>query len=279
MTTTAAELVDICRADFLQPGRRLEQTKLASAVTVSETALTFQYQRSVTSGQRLSIGFEDLMVWDTSGSTVEVERGFASTTAEAHDAGSLVTISPSVSDAQILRAMNSVLVSLSAEPGLYRMASVDLVAGTDDATYTLPAGAEDVYGVEWDPVDERKQWIRRFRVRGLALSLYEYVEPGATITVYYRTSYGAVTSATTDAATDSGLENLDLLTMGAAIRLNAGREISRTQLDTQGSTRRANEVPAFSALSSGRTLEQQFKRVKANEAAALYSRWPARARV
>jgi hypothetical protein len=79
-------------------------------------------------------------------------------------------------------------------------------------------------------------------------------------------------------AAGAGIEIEDLLVLGVQIRMVAGREVKRNFTESQGDTRRADEVPAGSVTNSINNLLRLRRDRIIAEAARLTRQYPLRFR-
>lgn len=291
MATTVNALIDTVREDYLLAGASPQFTKLNGAVaTTGTTTVTVDSDAQISTGTRICVGFEEMHVWSTAANVLTVERGFAGTTASTHSDDALVTIAPEYSDAKILRACIQEAEALRNEPGLYRVSHVDYTA-PHDAEFVLGPAPDGTSEVGYDGVlevlagtdEDTEPWARLpwdvMQVGDADGSDALVTVPDAlylntTIRIVRRQTLGALASTTTDIETDVGILNADLIAVGAALRLGAGRAIRRTSLHAQGDTRRANEVAAFSTGNAVRELQRRYDRLLMQEKVRLKRRFP-----
>jgi len=296
--STTADVLAKCRNDYLLTGGREQRNKLAGAIDASVTSMSFLYDLAgLASGAKVSVGLEDVHVWDTntSAKTATVQRGDFGSAPAAHAVGDLVTVNSRFSDAQILRAVNDELAALSSPSnGLYRMRSVDL-------TYNASLNGYDMVGVtnvlsiwqlRYKATGSEKDWpligkdLFKYQrdlstsefASGQAVFIHDYAQPGNAVRVWYRAPFDPLVTVTDNVATVTGLhaEAHDLLSIGAAIRLTAGREIKRNFDESQGDTRRADEVPPGAQLGGMRALMAYRKMRLGEEAQRLANLYPVR---
>lgn len=291
--TTAGNLVDRT-VQLLLAGTVEERNKIASSLDASTTSVPIEYSLGSLREQTVfQVDAELMYIWEanTGTKTLTVERGFGGTTAATHADGAIVTVNPRFPRSQVLQALNDELADLSSPMnGLFQMKTVDLSYNGSDRMINL-AGIStliDVYDVRWRYLSDDYPVVRNYRLMrnmptsdfgtGLALSLDEDVM-SSTIRVIYKDAYTPFsTEASTLASTGAGTEIADLLVLGAQIRLIAGREIKRNFTESQGDTRRADEVPA-GAMNASVTnlLRLRRDRIQA-EAARLNRQYPTRIR-
>ena len=101
---------------------------------------------------------------------------------------------------------------------------------------------------------------------------------GRTVRVTTIEPFTALTALDDDITADAGLPSscADLLAMGAALALGAGREVSRNDTRAQGDTRRANEVPPGAQLGSLNAIRVQYRERLRSELALLLGKYPPR---
>ncbi len=291
--TTAGNLVDRTAQNLLA-GVVEERNKIASSLDASTTSVPIEYSLGSLREQTVfQVDSELMYIWEvnTASKTLTVERGFGGTTAATHADGAIVVVSPKFPRWQILQALNDELADLSSPMnGLFQMKTVDISYNGSDRQINLTGITSmiDVYDVRWRYLSDDYPVVRRYRLMrdmptsdfpsGYVLSLDEPVM-SSTIRVIYKDKYTAFsTEASTLASTGASSELADLLVLGAQIRLLASREVKRNFIESQGDTRRADEVPA-GAMNASVTnlLRLRRDRIQA-EAARLNRQYPTRIR-
>jgi len=291
--TTAGNLVDRTAQNLLA-GVVEERNKIASSLDASTTSVPIEYSLGSLREQTVfQVDSELMYIWEvnTASKTLTVERGFGGTTAATHADGAIVVVSPKFPRWQILQALNDELADLSSPMnGLFQMKTVDISYNGSDRQINLTGITSmiDVYDVRWRYLSDDYPVVRRYRLMrdmptsdfpsGYVLSLDEPVM-SSTIRVIYKDKYTAFsTEASTLASTGASTELADLLVLGAQIRLLASREVKRNFVESQGDTRRADEVPA-GAMNASVTnlLRLRRDRIQA-EAARLNRQYPTRIR-
>lgn len=289
--TTVSQLLDRVRRDYLTQGGVQARNKLDAAVDASATTLTFQYDLGrMQPNTYLSIGLEDLYVWSTddAAKTAEVDRGVDGSTSASHTTSEVVRVAPRWTDHTILRAINSELDILYAY-GLYQTGTTDVSYTGATVGYELPAAADRVYLVqaedyssnEWIELDgwvlERNQDSGVFP-SGKALFLRNGAVDGRPVRVTWFGEFTHLTSLSQD-ITESGLDPgaEDVLAMGTAIGLLVGREVGRNFHESQGNTRRAEEVPPGAEAQGLNPIVRHYERRRAQEMRRLTRRYPYRA--
>jgi hypothetical protein len=273
MASTLAQLVTQTRQDYLLSGSREIVARLSLAVTTTaQTAITLTGVSPV-AGMVLTIDSEDIYVIAATGAaTTDVVRGWNGTTPATHLALVLVYVNQKFPDAKIIRAINDELASLTSPAnGLFRVKTVSLTSVSGRNGYDLTAVAADFIDVLYPYVRDsagtstyryarNREWdlVRNMPTAdfpsGLALTFRRGLPSDRTVLVVYAAKYGRVTDANlaTDIGTTTGIQDTaeDLLPLGAAIRLMAGREPKRNFTEARPESRPAMDVPPGSVNAS-----------------------------
>jgi hypothetical protein len=291
--TTAGTILD--RANqLLLAGVVEERNKLAVSCDASTTSITVSYTLgSLRENTIFEIGSEMMFVWEanTTSKTLTVERGYGGTTPAAHTAGDIVTINPRFPRSQMLTALNAEATDLSSPlNGLYQMKTVDLSYNGSDRMIDLTGVTSmlDLYDVRYRYRGSDYPIVRNIRLlrdmpttdfaSGIVLAFDTYVRSGA-IRVIYKAPYGTLATETSVLSTAGiGTEIEDLLVLGVQIRMVAGREVKRNFTESQGDTRRSDEVPAGSVNNSINNLLRLRRDRIIAEAARLARQYPLRFR-
>lgn len=291
--TTASTLIDRTVQQLLA-GTVEERNKIASSLDASTTSVPIEYSLGSLREQTVfQVDSELMYVWEvnTASKTLTVERGFGGTTAATHADGAIVTVNPKFPRWQVLQALNDELADLSSPMnGLFQMKTVDISYNGSDRQINLTGISTliDLYDVRWRYTSDDYPVVRNYRLMrnmptadfasGLALTLDEPVM-SSTIRIIYKDAFTAFASeASTLSSSGATSELADLLVLGAQIRLLASREVKRNFVESQGDTRRADEVPA-GAMNASVTnlLRLRRDRIQA-EAARLNRQYPTRIR-
>lgn len=268
-----------------------QRNKINGSLTATGTTVTMLYDLTgIREGAVLEIDSELMYVWavETGAKTVTVERGFNGTTATTHASGTVTIVNPRFPRHQILEAINDDLYDLAAPAnGLYRTRNLDLSWNGSDILVNLPAVGDiiDVIQVRIRytstdyPVLRNVQLVRNLPTSdfgsGVALKMNE-PDRAATLRVVYKSPFSRVTKESDDLQTVAGypLSAEDILVMGAQIRLMAPREIKRNLTESQGDTRRADEVPSGAVSNSVMNLMRLRRDRIMAEATKLDSQYP-----
>lgn len=291
---TCDNLIDECLRHLLS-GTREQLNRLATGYTAAGTSLRCTYDLDgIKPGAVVGVDLELFYVWDVNESTktATVTGAHLGSTAANHSQDAIVTVNPRFSRFGLFTALNQDLLDLSSpENGLYRVRTVDLTYNSAIQGYDLTSVTDllDILEVKRDtsgpsntwPVIQRSGWDLKRDLpasdfaSGLGLILYQHAESGRTIRVSYKAPFGQFTTVA-DTHTTVGLPDtaVDIPPMGAASRLAFPREIARNFFETQGDTRRAEEVPPSAVGNSMRNLVALRQQRIIAEAARLAQRYP-----
>jgi hypothetical protein len=287
VTTAADILAEVRRYLSEPPGLR---NKIDSH---TGTVMSFQYPlKNIQSGARIAAGLQTFYVWDTNEGTqsadVEAIQGPSTTVAS----GTTVRVSPRNTDFDLLAAANDTLTALSSR-GLYQVKAVELPYSYTTVGYDIP-GATDIdsiYEVLQAQPGPYKDWTRIHPTKlrldrtadltdfpsGQALNVWETGSQGYNLRIIYKAPFGQLTNLTDDVPSVAGLPAtaVDLVALGAAINVMAGREVARNDTSVQPDTRRGAEVPAGAVANSVNGLRVLFQQRLQDEVARLARKYPA----
>jgi hypothetical protein len=288
--TTAATLIDRTLRQLLS-GTVEARNKLATTINSSATSVTTTYAlESLRAGQVFEIESEMFYIWeaDSASKTLTVQRGYNGTTAAAHTAGAIITASPRFPRAQVLEAINDELMDLSSPMnGLFQVKTLDYTYNGNDRMINLTGVTSmiDLLGVSVRyqnddyPVARKVKLVRDLPTddfaSGFAIKFDQNVYPGR-LRIVYKAAYSGATSESTDINSTCGVQEsiTDIVTIGTQIRLMAPREVKRNFTESQGDTRRAEEVGAGAITASISNLKQLRKDRITAEAARLARAYP-----
>lgn len=291
--TVSTLLEDVRR--LLYTNSRDQLDKLATAVAEDAIVIPLRYGvNTVQTGSLLSIDLEEMYVWDVSGKNVTVQRAQFGTGSTAHAEGALIYINPRFPNYHIFQAINNTVRAMSGE-GLYRMMAVDIVWSPGTTGYNLPVTVDpsSIYAIRrkadsagansdsWPVVHnwslERNMDTGEF-ASGYALFVNDAAVSGNPLRVFFKAPFNTFSSTTDNVLNVSGIPVLmhDVISLGAAIRLAAPREIRRNFDEGQGDTRRANEVPPGANLNAYAGLAVQYRQRILQEMTRLSRQYPDR---
>lgn len=298
LVPTTRALVEETRR-LLFSGHREAKNRLGAAmIDTTGTAVTTAAAADtsgIASGSILQVDTELMEVWGTpSGTSVTVIRGVLGSTAATHSNGAVITVNPRFPDISIVTEINNELRSLSGE-GLFRVLGTTLTYNPSTRGYDLGATTKfiDLYGNPEISMGTSSSWaqIRSWRLsRGMASSEFASTDAlfldegganGRPVRVRYKAGFSPVstTDLTLDVSTQSGLhdEAIDILPIGAAIRLVGPTEVKRNFTESQGEPRRATEVPPGARSGSANGLRLLRRDRIRDERARLHAQYPTRA--
>ena len=288
--TTAATVIDRTLRQLLS-GTVEPRNKLSSTINSSATSVVTTYAlEGLRQGQTFEIDSELFYIWeaDNGTKTLTVERGYAGTTAASHSAGALIKTSPRFPRAQLLEAINDELADLSSPVnGLFAVKTVDIDYNGSDTMIDFEGVTNVIdllsvsvrYLTDDYPVARKVRLVRDVPTddfpSGLALRFDQGVFPGR-LRIVYKAPYTAASSESTNLVTTSGVQEsvIDLLVLGCQIRMMAPREIKRNFTESQGDTRRAEEVGAGAVAGSITNLMRMRRDRIIAESARLKRAYP-----
>lgn len=289
MTTMQEVVHDVRRRVYgsLTENVNLIQTDAAAGATEIQLELGVD---GIQKGMLLSSG---LNIWFVKGvyaatNTVFVIPGYNGAPQGAVTAGDMVYVRPRVTDWLMFNCINDQLRSMSSpENGLYKIGTWTATVDPTYQTYEVPTAALDMTNlirVRWrwpgttdvwtDMAPRFYRWVYS-NDRNLVRLLLQ-IPSGTEIEFTYKAPFTLATSLTDDLVTDCGLTEtmLDIPSLGASIQLLTTTESRRTQITTQGDSRRADEVPAGSNSNIANQLMRQHRYRIQEEAARLVTRMP-----
>ena len=288
--TTAATVIDKTLRQLLS-GTVEARNRLTSTLDSSATSVVVDYSvEGLRAGQVCEINSELMYIWvsDSATRTLTVQRGFNGTTAAAHTSGAIVTINPRFPRAQVLEEINNEMTDLSSPSnGLFKIETLNITYNGSDKMVNL-TGATSVidilnvsvrYLTDDYPIARKVKIVRDLPTddfaSGFALRFDQAVMPGR-LRVVYKAPYTTAATEATDINTTCGIQDsiTDIVTIGAQIRLMAPREIKRNFVESQGDTRRAEEVVSGAITNSVSNLKALRKDRIIAEAARLARAYP-----
>ena len=289
MSTVADLVADVRRRVY---GSMTENVNLVQT-SASAGQTSFQLELGVDGIQKGMILSSGLNVWFVKGvystdNTVFVIPGYDNSPQSAITTGDMVYVRPRMTDWYAFNAINDQLRSMSSpEAGLYKIGT--WVADVDPTyqTYTVPVAAADMINIlrvrwRWPgttdvwsnlaPRHYRWQYSTEQNVVRLLLS----IPSGTEVEFTYKAPFSQATSLTDDPIADLGLTDsmLDIPSLGAAIELLQTTESRRTQISSQGDSRRPDEVPVSSNSAIAGQLQRMYKSRVQEEMSRLVTRLP-----
>lgn len=288
--STAGALLDRVARQLLS-GTIEERNKLASSVDSSGTVFVLSYELgALRVGSVFEIDSELCYIWEAtvSSKTLVVERGYAGTTPASHSSAAIITINPRFPKAQMLDALNQDIDDLSSPAnGLFRVVSTDVSYNGSDRQINITGATNiiDLIDVRLRYLSDDHPTIRRVRLSrdmptadfasGFALTFDEGTMAG-TLRIRYKAPYTRVSALTDNIQSVAyvPINMEDILELGVMSRLLSMREVKRNFTESQGDTRRADEVPPGAMRDSfSNILRLRRDRIVA-EAARLARQYP-----
>jgi len=289
MSTVADLVADVRRRVY---GSMTENVNLfQSSASAGQTSLQLELGvDGIQKGMLLSSG---LNVWFVKGvystdNTVFVIPGYDNSPKNSVTAGDMLYVRPRMTDWYAFNAINDQLRSMSSpEAGLYKIGTWVAEVDPTYQTYEVPVEAADMINIlrvrwRWPgttdvwsnlaPRHYRWQYSTEQNVIRLLLS----IPSGTEIEFTYKAPFAMATSLTDDPVADLGLSDsmLDIPALGAAIELLYTTESRRTQVTSQGDSRRPDEVPVTSNSSIAGALQRTYKARVQEEMSRLVTRMP-----
>ena len=293
--STAGALINRVSRQLLS-GTIEERNKLATTVTSSDTSIVMSYDLAgLRTGSVFEIDSELMYVWvaESGSKTLTVERGYLGTTAAAHTAGALAILNPRFPQQQLLDSFNQELDDLSSPSnGLFRVvtASVDYNGADRQVNLTSATTIIDLIDVRLRYLASDYPVLRGVRLSrdlptsdfasGFALTFDELSMAG-TLRVRYKAPFvrASTTSSDIQSVCLLPLTMEDIVEMGVMARLLAVREVKRNFIESQGDTRRSDEVPAGSMANSVTNILRLRRDRIIAEASKLARQYPLTIRV
>ena len=289
MTTIQDMVNDVRRRVY---GTMTENVNLFQA-SASAGQTSLQLELGVDGIQRGMLLSSGLNVWFVKGvyavdNTVFVIPGYNGSPQNAVSAGDMLYIRPRMTDWFAFNSINDAIRSLSSpETGLYKVGT--WVADVDPTyqTYEVPAEAADMVNLArvryrwpgtpdvWADVAPRHyRWI--YSADQNRVRLLISIPSGTEIEFTYKAPFSPATELTDDPVADCGLTDtmLDIPVLGAAIELLLTTESRRTQVQTQGDSRRPEEVPVSGNSAIANQLQREYRSRVQEEMTRLVTRLP-----
>jgi hypothetical protein len=293
---TLSQMIDEVKGNL--QGYTLRQdriTYVANPAGLSTTSTQIQ----VGSASNLAKGIieiDDELIWidsfDKSNNTLTVipgfGRGYQGTTASPHAQYAPVTLAPTFPRVNIQKAINDTINSLY--PKLWAVASTTFTFNAAQTTYPLPDDAEQILYISWQTTGSSEEWlpVNRWRMDPMAniatfntkntLNIYENIQPGRTVQVYYTTEPNTLDASTDDFEDVTGLPGsaYDVVVYGAAYRLLSFLDTGRINLTSAEADLNDTKNPYNSGASASRYIFALYQQRLQEEALKLSDKFPIR---
>jgi hypothetical protein len=215
-------------------------------------------------------------------------RGYQGTAPSPHAQYSQVTLTPTFPKSTIKQAINDTIHSFY--PKLFSTYSTVFTFNAAQVTYPLPSDARDALFISWQTPGPSKEWlpVNRWRIDRMAnqqtfnttatLNLYEKIQPGRKVQVWYSAIPNTLTNATDDFVEVTGLPEScrDVVVLGAAYRLLSYLDTGRINLTSAESDLADAKLPSTAGASSSKYVFALYQQRLMEESTKLQDRWPIR---
>lgn len=291
---TLSDLIDETKSNL--QGYTLRQdriTYLNAAVTATDTALVMGNSDNLAKG---IIEIDDELIWidsfnkanNTLNAAPGFGRGYQQTAASPHAQYAQVTLAPTFPRVAIKKAINDTINSFY--PRLWSTAYTTFTFNASQTAYALPDDAEQVLYASWQTTGSSEEWlpINRWRMDSFAnvaafdsnntINLYENIQPGRTVQVYYTTEPDTLDNSTDDYADVSGLpeSSADVVVLGASYRLLSYLDAGRINLTSAEADLTDSKLPSTAGASASRYIFALYQQRLNEEALKLADKNPIR---
>jgi hypothetical protein len=293
---TLNEMVDEVRANL--QGYSLRQDRITyvanpNGLTTTSTEIAVGSASNLAKGV---IEIDDELIWidsfDKANNILNVipgfGRGFQGTTASPHAQYAQVTLAPTFPRNNIKKAINDTINSFY--PKLWIAASYTFTFNASQTTYPLPDDCEDVLFISWQTTGSSQEWlpVNRWRLDGMAnaatfntqntINIYENVQPGRTIQVWYTATPNTLDANTDDFADVTGLPDSckDVVVLGAAYKLLSYVDAGRINLSSAEADLNDSKIPSSAGVAASRYIFALFQQRLNEEALKLADKYPIR---
>jgi hypothetical protein len=293
---TLDELVDEVKANL--QGYALRQDRITyvanpSGLSTTSTEITVGSTNNLAKG---IIEIDDELIWidsfDKANNVLNVipgfGRGYQGTTATPHAQYAPVTLSPTFPRSSIKKAINDTINSFY--PKLWIINSYTFTFNASQVTYPLPDDAEGVLFISWQTTGSSQEWlpVNRWRLDGMAnaatfntnntINIYENVQPGRTIQVWYTATPNTLDANTDDFSDVSGLPDSckDVVVLGAAYKLLSYLDAGRINLSSAEADLNDSKLPSSAGAAASRYIFALYQQRLNEEALKLSDRYPIR---
>lgn len=295
MTTTYTNMVDEALLNL--SGYTMRQDRSTHLTQdINSSALTLNLADVSNIGKGV-VEIDDELLWidnyDRVSNTATVApygRGYNGTTAAAHTANSRVTVAPTFPKAVVKKAINDTIDAVF--PQLFAVGVHVFNFNSAKTTYSLPVEAQTILYVSWQPTGSTEEWLplRNWRqdplanatsfATGNSISVYDNVQPGRKIQVYY-TKKPTTLSASAGSAvfeTVTGLPSSckDVILYGASYRLASFIDPGRLNYSSAEADNADTKIQYGSGASTARFMLGLYQQRLNEEAGKLRDVYPTR---
>ena len=291
---TLSDMIDEVRSSLAGYTLRQDRiTYLNSAITSTATAMTIGSSSNLAKG---IIEIDDELIWidnfDQGSSTLNAApgfgRGYQNTNASPHAQYAQITLSPTFPRNVIKKAINDAINSFY--PKLWATASTTFTFNASQVTYALPDDLQSILYMSWQTTGSSQEWlpINRWRADQMAnvatfntqntVNLYENIQPGRTVQVWYTTTPNTLDNGTDDYADVTGLpsSSAEVAILGASYKLLSYLDAGRINLSSAEADLNDTKIPSTAGVSASRYIFALYQQRLNEEALKLQDKYPIR---
>ena len=266
---------------------------LTNAINTTDLAIQIGSSSNLAKG---IIEIDNELIWidnfDKTNNTMNAApgfgRGYQSTSPAPHAANAQVILTPTFPRTNIQQAINDTIGSVY--PKLWAVYSYTFTFNASQVTYALPDDVQNVLYMSWQTTGSSKEWlpIKKWRQDLMAnaatfntqktVNLYENIQPGRTVQVWYAANPQTMTSGTDDFSAVTGLPEScrDVIIFGAAYRLLSFVDPGRINLTSAESDLADSKVPGTAGSTNSRYIYALYQQRLQDESLKLSDKFPIR---
>ena len=291
---TLNDMVDEVRSSLAGYTLRQDRiTYLTSAINTTATAIGIGSSANLAKG---IIEIDDELIWidnfSQTSSTLNAApgfgRGYQGTSPAPHSQYAQITLTPTFPRSIIKKAINDVINSLY--PKLWAVSSTTFTFNASQTTYALPDDLESILYMSWQTTGSSLEWlpINRWRADPMAniatfnttntVNIYENIQPGRTVQVYYTTTPTTLDNNTDDYADVTGLpeSSVEVVILGACYKLLSYVDSGRINLSSAEADLNDTKIPSSAGVASSRYIYALYQQRLNDEALKLQDKYPIR---
>ena len=291
---TLNEMIDEVRSSLAGYTLRQDRiTYLTAAVNTTDLALSIGSSANLAKG---IIEVDDELIWvDNFNQSTSVlnaapgfGRGYQGTSPAPHSQYAQITLAPTFPRLMIKKAINDVINSLY--PKLWAVSSTTFTFNASQTTYALPDDAESILYMSWQTTGSSLEWlpINRWRADPMAnvatfntqntVNIYENIQPGRTVQVWYTTEPTTLDSNTDDYADVTGLpgSSAEVVILGASYKLLSYLDAGRINLSSAEADLNDTKISSSAGVASSRYIYALYNQRLNEEALKLQDKYPIR---
>lgn len=291
---TLNEMIDEVRSSLAGYTLRQDRiTYLTAAVNTTDLALSIGSSANLAKG---IIEVDDELIWvDNFNQSTSVlnaapgfGRGYQGTSPAPHSQYAQITLAPTFPRLMIKKAINDVINSLY--PKLWAVSSATFTFNASQTTYALPDDLESILYMSWQTTGSSLEWlpINRWRADPMAniaafnttntVNIYENIQPGRTVQVYYTTTPTTLDSNTDDYADVTGLpgSSAEVVILGASYKLLSYLDAGRINLSSAEADLNDTKISSSAGVASSRYIYALYNQRLNEEALKLQDKYPIR---